>query len=60
VPWPVLDGSGLLDPDGRLRIETVRRAIDARPHLVPRFRQLHYRPRRGLGLAAHFTTKGPV
>jgi len=54
--WPqeigalaVLDGSGLLDPDGRFRIEAVRQAIAARLHLVPRFRQLLYVPRRGLG-----------
>ena len=54
--WPqeigavaVLDGSGLLGSDGRLRIETVRRAIESRLPLVPRFRQVLYVPRRGLG-----------
>jgi diacylglycerol O-acyltransferase len=54
--WPqeigalaTLDGSGLLDPDGRFQIEAIRRAIAARLHLVPRFRQLLYVPRRGLG-----------
>ena len=54
--WPqeigalaVLDGSKLLDPDGRFRIEAVREAIEGRLHLVPRFRQLLYAPRRGLG-----------
>jgi hypothetical protein len=54
--WPqeisalaVLDGSGLLEPGGRLRIEAVRQAIAARLHHVPRFRQLLYVPRRGLG-----------
>ena len=54
--WPqdigalaVLDGSGLLDPDGRFRIEAVRRGDRGRLHLVPRFRQLLYVPRRGLG-----------
>lgn len=54
--WPqeigalaVLDGSSLLEPGGRLRIEAVRQAIAARLHLVPRFRQLLYVPQRGLG-----------
>lgn len=54
--WPqeigalaVLDGSSLLDPDGRFQIEVVRKAIEDRLHLVPRFRQLLYVPRRGLG-----------
>jgi len=52
--WPqengalaILDGSSLLDPDGRFRIEAVRQAMEARLHLVPRFRQLLYVPRRG-------------
>jgi diacylglycerol O-acyltransferase len=54
--WPqdvgglaVLDGAGLLEPDGRFRIEVVRRAIESRLHLVPRFRQRLHVPRRGLG-----------
>jgi WS/DGAT/MGAT family acyltransferase len=54
--WPqevgalaVLDGSGLLDPDGRFKLEVVREAVEDRLHLVPRFRQLLYTPRRGLG-----------
>jgi WS/DGAT/MGAT family acyltransferase len=54
--WPqdigalaILDGRDLLDPTGRFRIEAARSAIEARLHLVPRFRQLIYRPRRGLG-----------
>ena len=54
--WPqdigalaILDGRNLLDPTGRFRIEAAREAIEARLHLVPRFRQLIYRPRRGLG-----------
>jgi diacylglycerol O-acyltransferase / wax synthase len=45
----ILDGSRLLDPDGRVRIDEVRRRLEPRLHLVPRFRQLLYRPRRGLG-----------
>jgi WS/DGAT/MGAT family acyltransferase len=56
VIWPqdigaigILDGGGLLEPGGRFRIETVCAAIEARLHLVPRFRQLLVRPRRGLG-----------
>src|SRR5262245_42920557 len=54
--WPqdigaltVLDGTCLLDPDGRFRVELVRRAVESRLHLVPRFRQLLYQPRPGLG-----------
>jgi diacylglycerol O-acyltransferase / wax synthase len=54
--WPqdigviaVLDGAGLLDTDGRLRIKQVREAITGRLHLVPRLRQIVYHPRRGLG-----------
>jgi diacylglycerol O-acyltransferase / wax synthase len=45
----ILDGTRLLDPDGRLRIEDVRRQLEPRLQLVPRFRQVLYRPRRGLG-----------
>ena len=45
----ILDGTSLLDRDGRVRIEAVRRRLEPRLHLVPRFRQLLYRPRLGLG-----------
>ena len=45
----ILDGAGLLDRDGRVRIEAVRRELEPRLDLVPRFRQLLYRPRLGLG-----------
>jgi diacylglycerol O-acyltransferase len=44
-----LDGTSLLDHDGHVRIEAVRRQLEPRLHLVPRFRQLLYRPRLGLG-----------
>ena len=54
--WPqdigalaILDGNGLAGPGGRMRIEAVRDVIAARLHLVPRFRQLLYVPRPGLG-----------
>jgi diacylglycerol O-acyltransferase / wax synthase len=54
--WPtdigglaILDGTSLLDHDGRVRIEAVRQQLEPRLHLVPRFRQLLYRPRLGLG-----------
>jgi diacylglycerol O-acyltransferase len=54
--WPqdigavgVLDGSTLLDPEGRFRLEVAQQAIEARLHLLPRFRQILYVPRRGLG-----------
>jgi diacylglycerol O-acyltransferase / wax synthase len=56
VGWPqdigafaILDPGELFDSDGRLRVEAVRRVIEARLHLVPRFRQRLHRPRRGLG-----------
>ena len=45
----ILDGARLLDPDGRVRIDDIRRRLAPRLQLVPRFRQLLYRPRRGLG-----------
>ncbi|HZD00507.1 MAG TPA: wax ester/triacylglycerol synthase family O-acyltransferase [Actinomycetes bacterium] len=54
--WPqdigalaLLDGTNLLEPSGRFRIEAVREAIASKLHLVPRFRQVVYVPRRGLG-----------
>jgi diacylglycerol O-acyltransferase / wax synthase len=54
--WPqdigalaLLDGTDLLEPTGRFGIEAVREAIASRLQLVPRFRQLVYVPRRGLG-----------
>jgi diacylglycerol O-acyltransferase / wax synthase len=45
----ILDGTSLLDRGGRVRIEAVRARLEPRLHLVPRFRQLLYRPRLGLG-----------
>jgi diacylglycerol O-acyltransferase / wax synthase len=45
----ILDGRGLLDADGRFLIEKAREVIGGRLHLVPRFRQLLYRPAFGLG-----------
>jgi len=45
----ILDGTSLLTRDGRVRIEAVRRLLEPRLHRVPRFRQLLYRPRLGLG-----------
>src|SRR5215472_261592 len=45
----ILDGASLLDPGGRVRIEAVRGQLEPRLHLVPRFRQLLYRPRLGRG-----------
>jgi diacylglycerol O-acyltransferase / wax synthase len=54
--WPqdigalgVLDGGSLLDSDGSFRIEAAKQAIDSRLHLLRRFRQVLYVPRRGLG-----------
>jgi WS/DGAT/MGAT family acyltransferase len=45
----VLDGASLLDRSGLVRIDAVRERLEPRLHLVPRFRQLLYRPRLGLG-----------
>jgi diacylglycerol O-acyltransferase len=53
-PWDIgvlatVDGARLLDGDGRVRIDEVRRQVQPRLHLLPRFRQILYRPPRGLG-----------
>jgi WS/DGAT/MGAT family acyltransferase len=45
----ILDGASLLDRGGQVRIEAVRDQLEPRLHLVPRFRQLLYRPSLGLG-----------
>lgn len=45
----ILDGESLLDAKGGVRLDVVRQHVASRLHLVPRFRQLLYRPRRGLG-----------
>jgi diacylglycerol O-acyltransferase len=45
----VVDGTALLDTEGRLRLEEVRADLDRRLHLAPRLRQVLVRPRRGLG-----------
>jgi len=45
----ILDGTRLLDRDGCVRVQAIRRQLEPRLHLVPRFRQLLYRPRQGLG-----------
>ena len=54
--WPqdigalgVLDGTSLLRSDGSFRLDAAMRAIEGRLHLLPRFRQVLYVPRRGLG-----------
>lgn len=54
--WPqhigallILEGEPLLDAAGELRIQELRERVASRLHLVPRFRQLILRPRRGLG-----------
>jgi diacylglycerol O-acyltransferase / wax synthase len=54
--WPqeigalgILDGRSLFDADGEFQIEAVRETVDRRLHLVPRFRQVLYWPRLGLG-----------
>jgi diacylglycerol O-acyltransferase len=54
--WPqdigalaLFDGSALQAADGQLREDVVRDAIAGRLYLLPRLRQIVYRPRRGLG-----------
>jgi diacylglycerol O-acyltransferase / wax synthase len=54
--WPqeigalaILEGRSLFGADGEFRIEAVRDAVGRRLHLVPRFRQVLYWPKRGLG-----------
>jgi len=54
--WPadigviaILDGAGLFDGDGRLRITDIRDAIAGRLHRASRLRQVVYRPAPGLG-----------
>jgi diacylglycerol O-acyltransferase / wax synthase len=54
--WPqdigalaILDAGRLLDADSRFDVKAVREAIQARLHLVPRFRQRLFLPHRGLG-----------
>jgi diacylglycerol O-acyltransferase / wax synthase len=54
--WPmdigavaILDGTRLIEPDGRFKIDAAREAIARRLHMVPRFRQQLYTPRPGLG-----------
>lgn len=54
--WPqdigalaIFEGATVLDGAGRLRMEAIRHALESRLHLTPRFRQLIYTPRRGLG-----------
>jgi diacylglycerol O-acyltransferase len=54
--WPqvigalaVLEGRTMVDTDGEFRIEAIRETVSHRLHLVPRFRQVLYWPRRGLG-----------
>ena len=53
-PWDigvlaVAEGAGLLDGNGQLQVDAVRRRVEPRLHLVPRFRQVLYRPSLGLG-----------
>jgi len=45
----ILDGSNLLDGDGEVRVEMVRRRLEPRVHMVPRLRQRLLRPGPGLG-----------
>jgi diacylglycerol O-acyltransferase len=45
----ILDGRSLFDAGGGFLIEPVREAIGGRLHLAPRFRQVLYWPRTGLG-----------
>src|SRR5215831_2896582 len=44
-----IGGLAVLDGAGRVRVDAVREQFEPRLHLIPRFRQLLYRPRLGLG-----------
>jgi diacylglycerol O-acyltransferase / wax synthase len=46
----VVEGGPLHDPEGRLRLDAVRRELDRRQHLAPRLRQLVLHPPLGQGL----------
>ena len=54
--WPqdvgalaMLEAGELLDGEGRFQIDAARTAVEARLHMLPRFRQILYEPARGLG-----------
>lgn len=54
--WPqeigalaILDGRSLFDADGEFQLGAIREAVGRRLHLVPRFRQVLYWPKLGLG-----------
>lgn len=54
--WPqdvgvlaVIDGGAFLEPDGRFRLAAAQQAVEGRLHLLPRFRQVLYSPRKVLG-----------
>ena len=54
--WPqeigalaILDGRSLFDTDGEFQLGAVRETVGRRLHLVPRFRQVLYWPKLGLG-----------
>lgn len=54
--WPqeigalaILDGRSLFDANGEFQLGTVRETVGRRLHLVPRFRQVLYWPKLGLG-----------
>jgi hypothetical protein len=45
----LLEGKSLFDANGEFPIEAVREHVGRRLHLAPRFRQVLYWPKRGLG-----------
>jgi len=45
----IMDGANLVDGDGEVRIDSIRKHLDPKLQAVRRFRQLLYRPRFGLG-----------
>ncbi|MGM9470788.1 wax ester/triacylglycerol synthase domain-containing protein [Pseudarthrobacter sp. YS3] len=54
--WPqdvgalaVIDGRAFLEADGRFRLAAAQKAVERRLHLLPRFRQVLFPPKRGLG-----------
>lgn len=54
--WPqdvgvlaVIDGGAFLEAGGRFRLAAAQQAVEGRLHLLPRFRQVLYSPKKGLG-----------
>jgi WS/DGAT/MGAT family acyltransferase len=54
----MLDGEPLLDAHGDLRLTDIRTHVDRRLHLMPRLRQMLYRPPAGMGSPVWVDARG--